>query len=152
MKRAGSAVRCGLLTGVAASFLVAATVSAQTQPFRNPALAGEERITNLLSLMTTDEKVNALGGFSSGVARLGVPSFGMSEGIHGVVSRGNPPRVPPITTTQFPQPPGMGSSWDPELVRRAGGVEGAEGRYITQTPTYKTLNADALGTAGRPGA
>ena len=26
--------------------------------------------------------------------------------------------VPPITTTQFPQPPGMGSSWNPELVRQ----------------------------------
>jgi beta-glucosidase len=128
----------GLAMALAALFSVAATVSAQTQPFRNPALPAEERITNLLSLMTTDEKVNALGGFNSGVARLGVPGFGMSEGIHGVVSRGNPPRIPPITTTQFPQPPGMGSSWDPDLVRRAGGVEGAEGRYITQTPTYKT--------------
>ena len=41
--------------------------------------------------------------------------------------------MPPTTTTQFPQPPGMGASWNPELVRRAGGVQGAEARYISQT-------------------
>jgi beta-glucosidase len=41
-----------------------------------------------------------------------------------------------ITTTQFPQPPGMGESWDPELVRQAAGVEGYEARFITQTPKY----------------
>ncbi len=79
--------------------------------------------------MTPDEKLQALGGFGSGVPRLGVPGFGASEGIHGLVQRGMPERnVPPITTTQFPQPPGMGSTWNPDLVRRAGGVQGAEKR------------------------
>ena len=42
----------------------------------------------------------------------------------------------PITTTQFPQPPGMGESWDPDLVRQAGAVEGYEARFITQTARY----------------
>ncbi|HTD22821.1 MAG TPA: glycoside hydrolase family 3 C-terminal domain-containing protein [Terriglobales bacterium] len=69
--------------------------------------------------------------------RLGVPSFGNSEGIHGVVQRGGGRAGrPAITTTQFPQPPGMGESWDPELVRQAGGVEGYEARFITQTEKY----------------
>ena len=45
-------------------------------------------------------------------------------------------RAQPITTTQFPQPPGMGESWDPDLVRQAAGVEGYEARFITQTPKY----------------
>ena len=44
--------------------------------------------------------------------------------------------TPPITTTQFPQPPGMGESWDPGLVRQAAGVEGYEARFITQTAKY----------------
>jgi beta-glucosidase len=42
-----------------------------------------------------------------------------------------------ITTTQFPQPPGMGASWDPDLVRQAGWVEGHEARWITQTDTKR---------------
>lgn len=103
--------------------------------YKNPALPAEQRITNLLSLMTIDEKIDALST-NSGVPRLGVPSFGSSEGIHGVVQRGGGKRdLAPIPTTQFPQPPGMGASWDPALVRKAG-VEGFEARYITQTPSY----------------
>ncbi|HUA97194.1 MAG TPA: glycoside hydrolase family 3 C-terminal domain-containing protein [Terracidiphilus sp.] len=104
-------------------------------PFDNPRLPAEQRIDNLLSLMTTDEKIDCLGT-QTGVPRLGVPNIGSSEGIHGVVQREPRPGRPPITTTQFPQPPGMGASWDPDLVRQAAGVEGYEARFITQTPKY----------------
>lgn len=110
--------------------------SPRVPAYKNPAIPAEQRITNLLSLMTIDEKIDALST-DSGVPRLGVPNFGSSEGIHGVVQRGGGKRnLPPIPTTQFPQPPGMGASWDPALVRKAGGVEGYEARYITQTPGY----------------
>jgi beta-glucosidase len=116
--------------------LAPATAQQSAQPFRDPALPMEKRIDNLLSLMTLDEKINCLGT-RTGVPRLGVPNFGSSEGIHGVQQRGggNAQRAA-ITTTQFPQPPGMGESWDPELVRQAGGVEGYEARFITQTEKY----------------
>jgi len=134
MRFAGLPTGRGLAVTMVLLFSTATTVAAQTPAFRNPALPAEERITSLLSLMTVEEKVQALGSFDSGVARLGVPSIGSSEGIHGLVQRGRPDRgLPPITTTQFPQPPGMGSTWDKDLVRQAGGVQGAEARYITQT-------------------
>jgi beta-glucosidase len=84
--------------------------------------------------MTLDEKIDCLGT-DTAVPRLGVPSFGSSEGIHGVVQRDGRGRDF-ITTTQFPQPPGMGETWDPALVQQAAGVEGYEARYITQTPKY----------------
>jgi beta-glucosidase len=95
----------------------------------------EKRIDNLLSLMTIDEKINCLST-NTGVPRLGVMNYGSSEGIHGVVQREARGKRQPITTTQFPQPPGMGASWDPELVREAAGVEGYEARFITQTAKY----------------
>ena len=96
----------------------------------------EKRIDNLLSLMTIDEKIDCLSTVTA-VPRLGVKNFGSSEGIHGVVQRGGGKADRPIiTTTQFPQPPGMGESWDPELVRQAAGVEGYEARFITQTEKY----------------
>jgi beta-glucosidase len=114
---------------------VPATAQQSTQPFRDPTLPMERRIDNLLSQMTLDEKIDCLGT-RTGVPRLGVPSFGSSEGIHGVVQRGGRPERPAITTTQFPQPPGMGESWDPELVRQAGSVQGYEARFITQTEKY----------------
>jgi beta-glucosidase len=105
-------------------------------PFRDPSLPMEKRIDNILSLMTIDEKIDCLG-VPTAVPRLGIPSYGGSEGIHGVVQRGggNQHRTA-ITTTQFPQPPGMGETWDPDLVRQAGAVEGYEARFITQTAKY----------------
>jgi beta-glucosidase len=116
--------------------LTPAMAQQSAQPFRDPALPMEKRIDNLLSLMTLEEKINCLGT-RTGVPRLGVPNFGSSEGIHGVVQRGGGrPERAAITTTQFPQPPGMGESWDPELVRQAGGIEGYEARFITQTGKY----------------
>lgn len=109
----------------------------QHYPFDNPNLPPEQRIDNLLLLMTVDEKIDCLGTVT-GVPRLGVPNIGSSEGIHGVQQAQRQPRfgLKPITTTQFPQPPGMGATWDPDLVRQAAGVEGYEARFITQTAQY----------------
>lgn len=107
----------------------------QNHPFDNPNLPTAQRIDNLLSLMTTQEKIDCLGTLT-GVPRLGVPNIGSSEGIHGVVQREARFGRKPITTTQFPQPPGMGATWDPALVREAAGVEGYEARFISQTPQY----------------
>ncbi len=129
------AVLASALLLVAAPVLPAQTSPAHRYPFNDPSLPAAQRIGNLLSLMTTDEKIDCLGT-QTGVPRLGVPNIGASEGIHGVVQR--EPRFgrQPVPTTQFPQPPGVGASWDPDLVRRAAGVEGYEARYITQTPRY----------------
>ncbi len=106
-------------------------------PFKDPGLPAEKRIDSLLSAMTLEEKIECLGT-QTGVPRLGVPNFGSSEGIHGVVQRGSTGKYERsmITTTQFPQPPGMGESWDPDLVRQAAAVEGYEARFITQTAKY----------------
>ncbi len=134
------------LIAVIVTVLAAGPVSAQvatpvvaaagSYPFQNPDLPADSRIHNLLSLMTVDEKIDALST-QTGVPRLGVANVGSSEGIHGVVQRGNDKRGwAAITTTQFPQPPGMGETWDPDLVRQAAGVEGHEARFISQTDRY----------------
>jgi beta-glucosidase len=130
MKRQVAALFCLVLSG-----FVPALAQQTKYPFNDPSLPMEKRIDNLLSLMTADEKVACLGT-QTGVPRLGVKNFGSSEGIHGVVQREPRRGRQPITTTQFPQPPGMGESWDPEMVRKAAGVEGYEARFITQTARY----------------
>jgi beta-glucosidase len=122
---------------VLATALWAGQAGAAAYPFQDTALAPEARIANMLSLMSVDEKIDALST-DSGVARLGIPSFGSTEGIHGIVRRGDQDHQKArITTTQFPQPPGMGASWDPALVRRAGAVQSTEARYITQSAAYQ---------------
>ena len=106
-------------------------------PFQNPDLPVEERITNLLSLMTLDEKVECLGTTPS-VPRLGVKGANHMEGIHGL-SVGGPGMwggKVSVPTTTFPQGYGLGETWDAELLRQAGRVEGYEARYIFQTAKF----------------
>jgi beta-glucosidase len=106
-------------------------------PFQNPSLPPEERINNLLSLMTIDEKISCLGTNPS-VPRLGVKGSSHVEGIHGL-AQGGPgkwgrPKVVPSTT--FPQGIGLGETWDTDLIRRAAEVEGYEARYVFQSSKY----------------
>jgi beta-glucosidase len=124
-----------LIFATAPSEILPVPAQSPRYPFNDPTIPTEKRIDNLLSLMTSDEKVACLGT-NTAVLRLGVPNIGSSEGIHGVVQREPRGTRQPITTTQFPQAKGLGESWDPELVRQAAGVEGYEARFITQTPKY----------------
>ena len=117
--------------------LCALYVHAQSQyeyPFQNPKLSLDQRAGNIVSLMTLDEKIAALQ--NAGVPRLNITNPGASEGIHTVVGRVGP-GGPPIATTSFSQVYGMGETWDPALIKRAGAVEGYEARYLTQNAKYK---------------
>ena len=87
--------------------------------------------------MTIDEKIECLDTNPS-VPRLGIKGSGHVEGIHGL-TQGGPgkwgrPQTVPSTT--FPQGIGLGETWDPEILRQAGEVEGYEARYVFQSPKY----------------
>jgi beta-glucosidase len=103
-------------------------------PFRNSSLSPEERARNILTLMTLDEKIAALA--NPAVPRLGIPGYGTSEGIHQVVLRAARGGSQAIPTTSFSQVYGMGETWDPALIARAGAVEGYEARYVSQNEKY----------------
>ncbi|MBE3099935.1 MAG: hypothetical protein IMZ44_22685, partial [Planctomycetes bacterium] len=107
-------------------------------PFQNPDLPMEERISDLIGRMTLDEKIDALATRAS-VARLGVIGSPHIEGYHGVAQGGpsNWGRRNPTATTQFPQAYGLGSTWDPELVRRVAAQEAQEARYLFQSKKYQ---------------
>jgi beta-glucosidase len=113
------------------------TPSQTNYPFQNPDLPIEQRIDNILSLMTIDEKIECLDTNPS-VPRLGIKGSGHVEGIHGL-TQGGPgkwghPKTVPSTT--FPQGIGLGETWDQEILRQAGEVEGYEARYVFQSPKY----------------
>ncbi|WP_288444714.1 glycoside hydrolase family 3 C-terminal domain-containing protein [uncultured Chryseobacterium sp.] len=74
-------------------------------PFRNPDLPVNERIENLLSLLTTEEKIGMMMDNSQTVPRLEIPAYGWwNEALHGVARAG--------TATVFPQAIGMAATWD----------------------------------------
>jgi beta-glucosidase len=109
-------------------------VSAQYEyPFQNPDLPVADRITNAIAAMTLDEKIDLLR-FRAGVPRLGIPPLSSVEGLHGEAMGGpsNWGRRSPHPTTLFPQAIGMAETWDTDVMRQAGAVEGYEVRYMYQ--------------------
>ncbi len=110
-----------------------------TYPFQDPRLAVEKRIDNIISLLTTDEKIACLGTNPS-VPRLGIKGSGHIEGLHGVAlgGPGNWGRRKLVTTTTFCQSYGLAETWDTALVRKAAAAEAYEARYIFQTEKYNT--------------
>lgn len=120
----------------AAFFLSAVSLHAQSRyPFQDPALPLDQRVDNILSLMTLDEKIACLDS-NSGVPRLHIPTAGWSEGLHGLVRKGDFGGKA-VTTTSFAEVIGMAETWDPALIRRAGAVQGYEARYIAQSEKYR---------------
>jgi beta-glucosidase len=124
---------------VAVVILLAAVTTSIAQqyefPFQNPNLPLEQRADNIVSLMTLEEKIAAFA--NPAVKRLNIPGFGSAEGIHQAVLRAGPAGGMRIPTTSFSQVYGMGETWDPELIQRAGAVIGYEARYATQNEKYR---------------
>ncbi|MBR3013264.1 MAG: glycosyl hydrolase family 3, partial [Bacteroidales bacterium] len=96
---------------LAAALLLAASCGSSNDyeyPFQNPRLSNEERVENLISLLTPEEKVGLMMNKSVSVDRLGIPSYNWwSEACHGVRQDGY---------TVYPQPIGMASSFDPDMI------------------------------------
>ena len=54
------------------SVILSCALYAQVRPFQNPDLSDEQRLDNLISLMTLEEKLNHLSPMLPGVPRLGL--------------------------------------------------------------------------------
>jgi beta-glucosidase len=119
-------------------FRLAQASQPQSYPFQNPDLPIEQRIDNILSLMTIAEKIECLDTNPS-VPRLGIKGSGHVEGIHGLTQGGPGKWGRPLTipTTTFPQGIGLGETWDTEILRQVGEVEGYEARYVFQSSKYR---------------
>ncbi len=77
-------------------------------PYQNPKLSYAERVENLLSLLTPEEKVGLMMNKSVSIDRLGIPSYNWwSEACHGVRQGGY---------TVYPQPIGMAAAFNPQQV------------------------------------
>ncbi len=80
----------------------------------------QERLEDLINLMTPEEKIDQLGNEAPAITRLGLPAYNYwSEALHGVLD---------IDATSFPQAIAMGSTWDPELLHRVASAISDEAR------------------------
>ncbi|MGN8768564.1 glycoside hydrolase family 3 C-terminal domain-containing protein [Paenibacillus barengoltzii] len=102
-------------------------------PFQNPDLPLAERVDDLVSRFTLDEKIELMCQFQTEVPRLGVKKYKHgTEGAHGVAWLGE--------ATSFPQNTGLACTWNPELMRQIGSVIGDEARvYFQRNPEVNGL-------------
>ncbi|MEK5642987.1 beta-glucosidase [Paenibacillus rhizosphaerae] len=107
---------------------------AQTDyPFQNTSLPLEERVRDLVSRFTLEEKVELMVQYQAAVERLGVKAYKHgTEAAHGMAWLGE--------ATGFPQPIGLGCTWDTELMKRIGSVIGDEARgFYRRNPEVNGL-------------
>jgi len=90
-------------------------------PYKNPAVALEQRVDDLIGRMTLEEKVAQMRDHATPIPRLGVPKYDWwNEGLHGVAFAGY--------ATNFPQVIGMAATWDTDLVHKMGEIVSTEAR------------------------
>lgn len=102
-------------------------------PFQNHTLPLEERIKDLISRLTLQEKIELMCQYQAEIPRLSIKSYKHgTEGAHGVAWLGE--------ATVFPQNTGLACTWNPKLMRQIGEVIGDEARiYYQRNPAIHGL-------------
>ena len=95
--------------------------AAAAMPFRNFALPIDQRVEDLISRLTLEEKVSQLIDRAAPIPRLDIPAYNWwNEGLHGIARSG--------FATMFPQAIGNAATWDAPLVHSIGEVVSTEAR------------------------
>ncbi len=103
-------------------------------PYSNSELPVNERVENLLALLTLEEKASFLTGKDmwhiKGVDRLGIPSLRATDCGHGVTVVLDEDGKYSGCSTCFPTAVGQASTWNRELVAEVGAAIGRETRAL----------------------
>jgi len=113
------------LLAVILTFALFATLFAQSNsdipPYKNPNLSIEERVNDLVSRMTLEEKASQMVHPSKAIPRLDVPAYNWwNECLHGVARAG--------IATAFPQSIGLAATWNTDLMFQIVDVIATEAR------------------------
>lgn len=93
-------------------------------PMWNPRVPLEERVNDVVSRLTLEEKVAQMLNATPAVPRLGIPAYDWwNEVLHGVART-------PFRTTVYPQAIAMAATWDTNSLFRMADYSALEGRAI----------------------
>jgi beta-glucosidase len=107
---------------IVVTFAISLGAQAQSKlPYQDPALPIDQRVSDLVSRMTLEEKVSQMQNNAPAVPHLGIPAYDWwSEALHGVARSGY--------ATVFPQAIGMAATWDTDLIHREAEIISTEAR------------------------
>lgn len=96
--------------------------------FMDSSLSFDERVKDLLSRLTIEEKAGLMSNHMAAVPRLDIGEWYVGA----EVARGYVSRNPDEPTTVFPQPIGLSGTFDTELMEKAGLAAGKEARVLNK--------------------
>jgi len=106
------------------AFLLITSSLGFSQIYKDPKAATEKRVTDLVSKMTLEEKLDYIGGYNyfyiRGISRLGLPEIKMTDGPVGTRNDGR--------TTAYPATVLAAASWDVDLATQFGEALGKDSR------------------------
>jgi beta-glucosidase len=101
--------------------LVSSLQGQDNQKYKNPNLPVEERVNDLVSRMTLEEKISQMVYNSPAIERLDIPEYNWwNEALHGVARNG--------IATVFPQAIGLAAMWDTDMMYKVATVISDEAR------------------------
>jgi len=104
-----------LIISLLLCLILNSNIKAQNEPYKNPSLSIEQRVDDLVSRMTLDEKISQMMNEAAAIPGLGIPYYNWwSEGLHGVARTG--------VATVFPQAIGMAATFNDSLLHNAATV------------------------------
>jgi beta-glucosidase len=110
-----------IAVSVTASFISTLAAQEAAPAYKNLSLPIEQRVNDLISRMTLEEKAAQMNNAAPAIPRLGVPAYNWwGEALHGVARAGY--------ATVFPQAIGMAATWDTDLIYREGRIIAKEAR------------------------
>lgn len=136
MKQSLKRLTTGMALCAAALLCVPMTSHAQTTTqdtstpaYLNPNLPAKVRAEDLVSRMTLQEKASQLVNGARAIPSLHVPAYNWwSEALHGVLDNG---------TTEFPEPIGLGATFDPAAIHQMGVDISLEARVVHEQAVAK---------------
>ncbi|SFD93422.1 glycoside hydrolase family 3 C-terminal domain-containing protein [Flavobacterium phragmitis] len=122
------------------SFWCTAQNTKPNYPFQNTALTFDERVENLVSQLTLEEKVAQMLNAAPAIPRLGIPAYDWwNETLHGVART-------PFKTTVFPQAIAMAATFDKNSLFKMADYAALEGRAVyNKAVELKRTNERYLG-------
>jgi beta-glucosidase len=105
---------------LSAAVWMAGAQNAPKPAYLDPSVPAEQRAADLVHQLTLEEKATQLVNQARAIPRLNIPAYDWwSESLHGVAVNG---------TTEFPEPIGLGATFDAPAIHQMAVVIGTEGR------------------------